>query len=65
VAKKPDVITREYTPGRGKSSSKPSFSGSMLIFGIVFPLKHLFQKTSFHAKRISLESFAGFLFGNA
>ena len=22
----------EYTPGRGKSSSKPSFSGSMLIF---------------------------------
>ena len=25
--------TREYTPGRGKSSSKPSFSGSRLIFG--------------------------------
>ena len=26
----------EYTPGRGKSSSKPSFSGSKLIFGGVF-----------------------------
>ena len=25
--------TWEYTPGRGKSSSKPSFSGSVLIFG--------------------------------
>ena len=24
--------TWEYTPGKGKSSSKPSFSGSMLIF---------------------------------
>ena len=27
--------TDEYTPGRGKSSSKPSFSGSMSIFGDV------------------------------
>ena len=25
--------TMEYTPGKGKSSSKPSFWGSMLIFG--------------------------------
>ena len=29
--------TWEYTTGRGKSSSKPSFSGSMLIFGGVIP----------------------------
>ena len=29
--------TWEYTPGKGKSSSKPSFSGSMLIFrGVSF-----------------------------
>ena len=29
----------KYTPGEGKTSSKPSFSGSMLIFGGVYVIK--------------------------
>ena len=35
----------EYTPGKGKSSSKPSFSGSMLNFGGVTMVVSLFNGT--------------------
>ena len=38
--------TCEYTPGKGKSSSKPSFSGSMLIFGGVNQQKNQNMKLS-------------------
>ena len=44
--------TWEYTPGRGKSSSKPSFSGSMLIFG---GCKNWFLKNNMSLDKVTIQ----------